>query len=470
MNNKIKDISLLALCVGFLVPIWGVFHGDIGIKNGWAGFASAALFFAAGHKLKESANIAAGHLMGVGWGLSMFFLLNNASLQHYDSKISFFCILCFLGILAVIITHLGINLISHLPSVFCGWAITVGSLGGVPVKDWGMQPLDIILALLAGIFILGVGISQMHIFLAKRFKIIDGEVAQKKENTRESKDTVSKSQNSHGDKKLLKYINSYKPETNQGQSAAINDISDIKSELIDLKKYLSKKQVGVVNENDSDTTVKIVAICGSPHKKGSTIAYIRKALEAAESVGGVKTELIELAGKDIKPCMGCKTDKCYGRCKIDDDMQDVYPILRDCDGIIIGSPSYFGTFTGQLKVFLDRLRVMRHTDFQLGNKVIAPLSTAGRRHGGQEITNLDLIQAMMRHNTIVVNDSTAVCQLGATGWSHTFDDPNKKADDDEYGMETAEGIGRRVAEIAKVIKSSSLAQSVYKYNAKIGKR
>ena len=77
---------------------------------------------------------------------------------------------------------------------------------------------------------------------------------------------------------------------------------------------------------------------------------------------------------------------------------------------------------------------------------------------------------MMRHNTIIVNDGTAVCQLGATGWSHTFDDPTIKSEDDDYGMQTAVGVGKRVAEIAKVIKGSGLQNVTYQYNQKIGER
>ena len=71
---------------------------------------------------------------------------------------------------------------------------------------------------------------------------------------------------------------------------------------------------------------------------------------------------------------------------------------------------------------------------------------------------------------IIVNDGTAVCQLGATGWSHTFDDPSIQSETDDYGMQTAVGVGKRVAEVAKVIKSSGLQNITYQYNQQIGKR
>lgn len=481
MNNKnlIKQIISLAICVGLIVPLWGTFHTLIGIKAAWPAFASAALFFAAGHKLKESINVAIGHILGVGWGIAMLTLVSRPEFAKYDGRLISFCVLCLLGVLAVLVTHMGVKLFSHLPSLFCGWAITVGVLGGVKVDSWGNAPVDMMFSILAGIFIIGVGISQLQGLLMKLFKAEDDT----EEDTKEVKSNVKKEKNTADEKnvqvislteaKMNRYISSYKSTKNISSDLEkeSGELAQLKNEIINLRNSFRNISSGISSGTDiNNVHVKIVGVCGSPHKKGSTINYVQRALEAAESVGNVTTVLIELAGKDIKPCMGCKTDKCYEKCKINDAMQEFYPILEECDGIIFGSPSYFGTFSGQLKLFMDRLRVMRHTDFQLANKVFAPLSVAGRRHGGQEITNLDLVQTMMRHNAIIVNDGTTVCQLGATGWSHAFDDPGSKADDDEYGMQTAEGVGKRVAEIAKVIKASGLQRTNYKYNAKIGKR
>ncbi|MDR1461373.1 MAG: flavodoxin family protein [Campylobacteraceae bacterium] len=272
------------------------------------------------------------------------------------------------------------------------------------------------------------------------------------------------------DDKIQKYLKNYStPETEAMEEK--REMQELKTEITKLRQSLSDIHMGAVSGGIAGhTRVKIIGICGSPHKKGSTIDYLRTAMNAAEEIENVETEIIELAGKEIKPCLGCKSDKCGGTCIISDYMQELYPKLRGCDGLILASPSYFGTFSGQLKLFIDRLRVMRHSNFELGNVVVGTIAVAGRRHGGQEITNLDLIQSMMRHNTIIVNDGTAVCQLGATGWSHTFDDPSLKTDTDNYGMETAVGIGKCVAEIAKVVKASGLQNTVYKYNQKIGKR
>ena len=169
MSNKIKTketISLL-LSIGLIVPIWGTFHDLIGIKLVWPAFASSALFFASNCKLKDSINIAVSHLIGIGWGIIFFTILNLPQLQLYDNRSVLFCTLCFLGVLAVIVSNMGINVVSHLPSIFSGWAITVGTLDGVPIKDWGILPVDTFLSIMVGIFIIGVGISQLQELLLR---------------------------------------------------------------------------------------------------------------------------------------------------------------------------------------------------------------------------------------------------------------------------------------------------------------
>lgn len=480
MNEKLKSTLFLALSVGIFVPLWGTFHGYVGIENTWAAFASAAIFFATGAKLKDSIKVAACNAIGLLWGLIFLYVIQLPALQGYSSTLVIFATLGVLGICAILVTSIGIPIICDSASLFGGWAVGVGALGGISVEKWAYIPVDILLSLLVGVFFVGVGISQLHGLLLKLFGNSEAEVAtnSKDESTIIKENVPKKYKFLSAEEKMNLYTSSYSSVANKSINTDVSngpnvDVSELKREIIDLKDFIenkSTKQVASSVGVYKDTQVKIIGICGSPHKKGSTINYLKKALEAAESVGNVSVELIELAGKEIKPCMGCKSDKCHGTCRINDYMQELYPKLRECDGIILASPSYFGTFSGQLKLFLDRLRVMRHTNFQLGNKVVGTLAVAGRRHGGQEITNIDLIQSIMRHNTIIVNDGTAVCQLGATGWSHTFDDPNVKSEEDSYGMQTAVGVGKRVAEIAKVIKSSGLQNMTYAYNEKIGKR
>ncbi len=103
--------------------------------------------------------------------------------------------------------------------------------------------------------------------------------------------------------------------------------------------------------------MKVVGICGSP-RKGNTEWMMRKLLEKAAKAG-VDTELILLREKDIKGCDGCLSCEVGGKerkgvCRIQDDMQQIYPKLVEADGLAFGTPVYFEMLSGLLKNFMDR--------------------------------------------------------------------------------------------------------------------
>ena len=111
---------------------------------------------------------------------------------------------------------------------------------------------------------------------------------------------------------------------------------------------------------------KILGIVGSP-RKGNTSFLVKKALEAAESEG-VEVETIFLGKLDINPCIACETCKETGKCSIEDDVGEVLSKISSAQGIIMGSPVYFGSISAQTKMLMDRTRPLRR-DFKLKNKV-----------------------------------------------------------------------------------------------------
>ena len=103
--------------------------------------------------------------------------------------------------------------------------------------------------------------------------------------------------------------------------------------------------------------MKVVGVCGSP-RKGNTEWMLRKLLERAAEAGA-DTELILLREKDIKGCDGCLGCEAGGKarrgiCRINDDMQQIYPKLIEADGLALGTPVYFEMLSGLLKNFMDR--------------------------------------------------------------------------------------------------------------------
>jgi multimeric flavodoxin WrbA len=100
---------------------------------------------------------------------------------------------------------------------------------------------------------------------------------------------------------------------------------------------------------------KIVVMKGSPRKNGNSATLAEQVAAGAEAVGA-KVESFYLHGMDIQPCDAC--DVCQGvadvDCVIEDDMQVLYPKLREADAIVYASPIYWFTVSAQMKLFMDR--------------------------------------------------------------------------------------------------------------------
>src|SRR5699024_2690833 len=101
---------------------------------------------------------------------------------------------------------------------------------------------------------------------------------------------------------------------------------------------------------------KIVILNGSPRKKGNTSALVKSFTEGAEASGNTVTEFF-LGGMNIHGCRGCfgghSSKDCP--CVQQDDMNQIYPAVRDCDVIVLASPLYYWNMSGQLRTAVDRL-------------------------------------------------------------------------------------------------------------------
>jgi NAD(P)H dehydrogenase (quinone) len=107
------------------------------------------------------------------------------------------------------------------------------------------------------------------------------------------------------------------------------------------------------------------------------------------------------------------------------------------DGLIVGSPVYFGTMAAQLKQILDDFVGIRR---KMENKVGAAFSTSGDASGGKETTMISIIQALLIYGMIVVGDP-----MSATGHYGTACAGSPDAATREHGRK----LGQRVAQLVK---------------------
>ncbi len=105
--------------------------------------------------------------------------------------------------------------------------------------------------------------------------------------------------------------------------------------------------------------MKVIAFNGSPRKKWNTATLLNKALEGA-AAQGAETELIHLYDLNFKGCVSCfsckmKGGKSYGKCAVKDDLTTVLARVGEAGAIILGSPVYLGTVSGEMRSFMERL-------------------------------------------------------------------------------------------------------------------
>jgi multimeric flavodoxin WrbA len=130
--------------------------------------------------------------------------------------------------------------------------------------------------------------------------------------------------------------------------------------------------------------MKILGISGSPVERG-TYFLLEQALNAA-SEKGAETELIKLIDYKLEFCQACNNCLKDKKCIIEDDLGKIAEKLINADGIIIGSPSYFGSVTAIMKNFMDRSRYLKMTNHTLKDKFLGAIATSGLNQGGAQST------------------------------------------------------------------------------------
>lgn len=209
--------------------------------------------------------------------------------------------------------------------------------------------------------------------------------------------------------------------------------------------------------------IKILGVCGSPIKGGNTEAFLAEALKAAGELPGVAIEAISLSGRNLAACQQCNwclaAQKEGQFCRIDDDMTDIFPRVLATDGLLLASPVHFLRLSGQMACFLDRLRAFGHGKYyrgQLKDKVGGALAVGWARNSGIETTLGSMNYAFSSLGMLSVYEAgTAFGAGGVTtpGGTGRFVPEDRLAVlKDEYGLDSAHRLARRMVELIKMVK------------------
>lgn len=191
--------------------------------------------------------------------------------------------------------------------------------------------------------------------------------------------------------------------------------------------------------------MKVVAFCGSARRKGNTALMLNTVLEPL-SEAGAETELVELAGSEIKGCKACMV--CYkekdGTCAIKDDMMnDCIEKMQEADGIILGSPTYFADVSTEMKALIDRCGMVSRANGDLYKRKIGAAVAVNRRAGA--IHAFDSMNHFFLIGQMIV--------VGSSYWNIGIGREKGEVAGDEEGMATMRQLGENMAWLLKKIKA-----------------
>jgi len=183
--------------------------------------------------------------------------------------------------------------------------------------------------------------------------------------------------------------------------------------------------------------MKVLGISGSPRTGGNTEILINTAFDVFHQEG-IETDFLSLADRMIQPCLacgGCGTAKDIRCVQEDPAFAGVIERFIQADGILVGSPVYFGSATPQTMSLLDRVGyVSRENGNFLRRKVGAAVVVA--RRAGKNFTFAQLNYFFLISEMIVP---------GSTYWNVAIGRGKGDVTGDEEGLDTVRNLARNMA-------------------------
>jgi len=176
--------------------------------------------------------------------------------------------------------------------------------------------------------------------------------------------------------------------------------------------------------------MKVLLLNGSRREKGCTytaLSLVAKELEAA----GIDTEIIYIGLNAVNG-------------KLDALVKDVAAKMKEADGLVVGSPVYYASPTGEIQVFLDRFAGVAGAD--LRHKPAAAIASA-RRAGTS--TTLDVLNKYLMYNEMPV--------VSSNYWNMVHGNTPEEVLQDKEGVQIMETLGRNMAWLLKSIEAGKKA-------------
>jgi NAD(P)H:quinone oxidoreductase, type IV len=181
-------------------------------------------------------------------------------------------------------------------------------------------------------------------------------------------------------------------------------------------------------------------------RKGSTAELARQVCRGVESVAGASARLRTV------PPVDTVIEQPQPRVPAEGPPYATHDDLRECAGLVLGSPTRFGNMAAPMKHFIDSTSALWLSG-ALAGKPAAVFTSTQTMHGGQESTLLSMMLPLLHHGMYIVGLPYTEAALTRTrtggspyGASHVAGEGQGALSDDERTL--AQLLGRRVAELA----------------------
>ena len=185
---------------------------------------------------------------------------------------------------------------------------------------------------------------------------------------------------------------------------------------------------------------KVLFINGSPNENGCTQAAMDEVIQVLNE-NGIETEKLWLGKKAMPDCMACMKCQETGKCVFQDQVNEIGARIDEFDGIIVGSPVYYGGPNGRLTSFLDRL-FFSVPDDKFNGKLGASIVSC--RRGGASAAFERLNQYFLMENMHVVSSQY---------WNQVHGFSAEDVKKDEEGLQTMRTLARNIVWLLKSIEA-----------------
>jgi len=183
---------------------------------------------------------------------------------------------------------------------------------------------------------------------------------------------------------------------------------------------------------------KVLILNGSPHVHGCTAAALDEMIRVFKEEG-IETELVQVGVKAVRGCLACRRCGELGRCVFDNDpVNETAAKFEEADGLVIGSPVYYGSPNGNLLSFLDRL--FYSTSFSKKMKVGAAVVSC--RRGG----NTASFDALNKYFTI-----SEMPVASSSYWNQVHGFSAEDVKKDLEGLQTMRNLARNMSFLIRAI-------------------